>query len=197
MINAHLLPNLFLLLTGIYCFSVYFRTQYLYNRWLWVIYMSTLILPALMEASFLWKLAIPEVWKQGINGLRLTLGPVCLTVAVWGVIRIERVQLIWFMLTVIIGVGVFLALWWSGLQVLMPVVLAFLIIGIMTLGSFGLLQRRKSALWVIFSMMLLALSAKSGHLPIPIQNTGFHHYLEALSIFCLGKSAYFESSRLF
>ena len=65
------------------------------------------------------------------------------------------------------------------------------------IACWGLLQKQKSALWVVVAMTLLALSGKLRLELNPAAAFGPYHILVAASIFCLGKAVEAEYRPLF
>jgi hypothetical protein len=69
------------------------------------------------------------------------------------------------------------------------IIKAFCILVALLISCVGLANRQKSALWTLFSMMLLALSTKSGKLPLPMDPADINHYMMVLAVICVGRAA--------
>ncbi len=194
---THLLSSLLVILAGVYCFITCFRSRSTFNTLLWATYILVMILPALVFFVYPFHTDLFFRLKPLFDQLWVTVGPVCLVVGVWAIIRNWQPGPMAYTLTILSGLSVFVVLRRMELEVLMPVFMAFLMIVTMTLGSFGLLEKRRSALWVIFAAMLLASSMKLSGISGSAGSEDLSRCLEAASVYCLGLAVRFDAARLF
>jgi len=91
-----------------------------------------------------------------------------------------------FYSTVGLGTLLFYCITWYQVEYVGLIIKAFCILVALLISCVGLANRQKSALWTLFSMMLLALSTKSGKLPLPMDPVDINHYMMVLSVICVG-----------
>ncbi|GAB2801822.1 hypothetical protein GCM10027275_55000 [Rhabdobacter roseus] len=194
---AHVFSDLVLCVTALAVFLVYFQKQPIYNRLLWGIFMMSISLTALAGVFLFAGWDELAYVRESLQRLELTLGAVCMVVASWALINRRDTGRLAFWGTIGVGAGIFLGLAWYGLGVMVQIIQPLCLVITLLIACLGLARRQKSALWVVFSMTLLALAAKSKSIPLPIHPIDVNHYLIALSTFCAGKAAQFEYSILF
>ena len=184
--NPHILSNLILSFTGVFIFMRYFRSQSIYSRWLWGIFLFSISLSALADLLLFSGIVELENIKRVIEAGEMTLGMVCLVVASWCLImKLEPPKML-FSGTLIFGGTLFYGVTWFKVEYVSTIINAFCIMVTLLICCLGLGNRQKSALWMIFSMMLFALSTKSKVIPVPMHPIDLSHYLTALAIVCIG-----------
>jgi len=127
-----------------------------------------------------------ENTRSVLDAGEMTLGAVCLVVASWCLIMKVEASKILFSATLILGCTLFYCVTWFKVEYVSLIIKAFCIVVTLLICCLGLGNRQKSALWVIFSMMLFALATKSKMIPIPMHPVDLSHYLMALAIICIG-----------
>jgi hypothetical protein len=127
---------------------------------------------------------VQEVLTAG----EMTLGAMCLVTASWCLImRYDSGNYLFFS-TIGLGALLFYCITWFRVEYVGLIIKAFCILVTLLISCVGLANRQKSALWTLFSMMLLALSTKSGKLPIPMDPVDINHYMMVLSVICVGRA---------
>ena len=191
------LSELILGITAIAVFLIYFRKQPIYGRLLWGIFFITLATASLL--AVLWYLGWEELAPvvKSIRRLAATLGPLCMMVGTWLLISHSIATRFTLWATVITGTGLFLALTAYRLSPLIQVVQPLCIVIALLIACWGLLQRQKSALWMVFALTILALSSKLRLEMNPAEAFGPYHILVVASMVCLGKAIEAEYKVLF
>ncbi|HEV7348698.1 hypothetical protein [Telluribacter sp.] len=197
MMITHVLSDLILFVTGLAVYLIFFQRQSIYDRLLWGIFIMSIAMTALVGvflfAGFDWLQPI----HSSLQRLESTLGAVCMVVASWGLIMLTETGRLTFWGTIGAGSGVYFGLSWFNLGVMVQVVQPLCLVITLLIACLGLLRKQKSALWVVFSMMLLALAAKASSMSLPLHPLDVNHYLIALGIYCAGKAAQNEYKILF
>ncbi len=193
----HSLSELILSVTAFAVFLIYFQKIAIYSRLLWGIFLISLSITALLTSLWYlgWDTLTPLI--NSFRRLENTLGPVCMLVAVWGLISHTEADRFTFWGTIGTGTGLFFGLVWYRMETLIQIVQPLCIVIVLLIACWGLLQRQKSALWVVFSMTLLALSSKLRLELRPEVAVDPYHLLVAIATFCLGKAIQFEHRTLF
>lgn len=191
------LSELILSITAFAVFLVYFHKQPIYGRLLWGIFFITLSITSLLAVLWYlgWEGLAPVV--ESLRRLAATLGPLCMMVGTWLLISHSVATRFTFWATIGTGTGLFLGLATYRLSPLIQVVQPLCIVIALIIACWGLLQKQKSALWVVFALTILALSSK---LRLEMNHAlafGPYHLLVAASTFCLGKAIEAEYRILF
>ncbi|MPR35695.1 hypothetical protein [Salmonirosea aquatica] len=191
------LSELILSITAFAVFLVYFQKQPIYSRLLWGVFFITLSVTSLMAVLWYvgWEGLSPVV--ESLRRLDATLGPLCMMVGTWLLISHSVATRFTFWATIGTGTGLFLGLAAYRLSPLIQVVQPLCIVIALLIACWGLLQKQKSALWVVFAMTILALSSKLRLELNPAVAFGPYHILVAASTFCLGKAVEAEYRILF
>ncbi|WP_146202226.1 hypothetical protein [Dyadobacter jejuensis] len=124
-------------------------------------------------------------------------GPICLVSVTWSLIRHKPTNPLQFWVTLLLGIGMLVTLIEFGVQYLGVIVQSFCILVVMLTSLLGLANRQKSALWIIIAMILYALTAKAGKIPLPANPKDLEHYLLALTLLSMGKAFTNEFRYLF
>lgn len=194
---THILSELILSITSLAVFVIYFQKKPIYTRLLWGVFLITIALTALL--TVVWYIGA-DTLSPIINSLRRlenTLAPVCMMVATWGLISHTEVTRYMFWGTIGTGAGLYFGLVWYRMESLIQVVQPLCIVISMIIACFGLVKRQKSALWVIFAMMIMALSSKLRLVLQAEVAVDPYHVLVGISTICLGKAIQFEHKTLF
>ncbi|GAB3259957.1 hypothetical protein GCM10027347_23930 [Larkinella harenae] len=120
-----------------------------------------------------------------------SLGVVCVIVGVWGIVLKQRIPRNSFIITIALGLGLFLVL------LLNPVIGAFQavvppmgMIVVLLIAFLGVIRRDTRASWIVLAVMILALATRVAQLQnLPMHPVDFYHYTLSLSLLCFGKSA--------
>jgi mannose/fructose/N-acetylgalactosamine-specific phosphotransferase system component IID len=191
------LSELILSITAFAVFLIYFQRRPIYGRLVWGIFFITLSITSLL--AVLWYLGWDELAPvvESMRRLSATLGPLCMMVGTWLLISHSVATRFTFWATLGTGAGLFLGLSMYRLSPLIQVVQPLCIVISLIIACWGLLQKQKSALWVVFAMTILALSSKLRLELNPAAAFGSYHILVAASMICLGKAIEAEYRILF
>ena len=195
--NPHVFSNLILSFTGVFIFMRYFRSQSVNNRWLWGIFLFSISISALADLLLFSGIVALENTRVILDAGEMTLGAVCLVVASWCLIMKVEASKMLFVSTLVFGGTLFYCVTWFRVEYVSLIIKAFCIVVTLLICCLGLGNRQKSALWVIFSMMLFALATKSKMIPVPMHPIDVSHYLMALAIICIGRAIRDEYKILF
>ncbi|WP_229253709.1 hypothetical protein [Dyadobacter sp. NIV53] len=195
--NPHIFSNLILSLTGAFIFYKYYNLQPLTNRLLWGFFLLPISVNALVELFVFAGLDISDNLQNIIRDSERTLGAVCLVSASWCVImRYEAKNLMLFS-TISLGLLLLFCITWYHVQFMGLIIQPFCIIVTLLISCLGLGNKQKSALWVIVSMTLLALSTKSHRIPLPMDPIDINRYMTVLAVICFGNAIRDEYKILF
>jgi hypothetical protein len=187
-LNPHIFSNLVLAITSLFVFLRYFRQQPVLIRWLWGIFFTSISLVALADLLFYAGVEGVQPVQEVLTAGEMTLGAMCLVTASWCLImRYDSGNYLFFS-TIGLGALLFYCITWFRVEYVGLIIKAFCILVTLLISCVGLANRQKSALWTLFSMMLLALSTKSGKLPIPMDPVDINHYMMVLSVICVGRA---------
>jgi hypothetical protein len=195
--NPHIFSNLILSFTGVFIFLKYFKTQAFRNRWLWGIFLFSISISALTDLLYFAGLESLETLRVICEAGEMTLGAVCLVVASWCLIMKTEASKIMLASAITFGGTLFYCVTWFKVEYISLIVKSFCILVTLLICCLGLGNRQKSALWVIFSMMFLALSTKAKVIPLPMDPVDINHYMIVLGIICIGRAARDEYKVLF
>ncbi|WP_247231938.1 hypothetical protein [Telluribacter sp. SYSU D00476] len=187
---TYIISDFILCITGLVVFVVFFNKQSIYNRLLWGIFILSIAMTSLVGVFLFAGFDSLQPIYSSLDRLQSTLGAVCMVVASWGLIMLSETGRLTFWGTIGAGSGVYFGLQWFNMIAMVKVVQPLCLVITLIIACWGLLRKQKSALWVVFSMMLLALAAKAGMADI-------NHYLIALGIYCAGKAVQNEYQILF
>jgi hypothetical protein len=195
--NPHIFSNLILSFTGVFIFLKYFKTQAIRNRWLWGIFLCSISISALGDLLYFAGLESLKTIRTICDAGEMTLGAVCLVVASWCLIMKSEASKILLVSAIGFGSTLFYCVTWFKVEYVSLIVKSFCILVTLLICCLGLGNRQKSALWVIFSMMFLALATKAKVIPLPMDPVDINHYLIVLGIICIGKAMRDEYKVLF
>ncbi|NIJ53480.1 hypothetical protein [Dyadobacter arcticus] len=186
--NPHIFSNLVLSFTSLFIFFRYFNQQTAINRWLWGIFLFSISLVAITDLLLYAGVESLEGVHEIVIAGEMTLGALCLVSASWCLIMRYDGGSFLLSSTVAIGLLLFYCITWFRVEYVGLIIKSLCILVTLLISCVGLASKQKSALWVVFSMMLLALSTKSGNLPIPMDPVDINHYMMALAVVCVGRA---------
>ncbi|GAB3313952.1 hypothetical protein GCM10027299_01490 [Larkinella ripae] len=187
---SNMVSDAVLAFTGIWVFWRYFQGLSWYNRILWGLFLITISLTALIGILVFAGIQQVVPFHRSLETLAGSLGVVCVIVGVYGVILKQRISRNGFVVTVALGLGLFLVL------LLNPVVGGFravvpsmgMVIVLLT-AFLGVIRRDPRASWIVLAVMILALATRVTQFTnLPIHPIDFYHYTLSLSLLCFGKS---------
>lgn len=187
-LNPHIFSNLVLAITSLFVFVRYFRQQQVLVRWLWGIFFGSISLVAFTDLLFYAGVEGLAMAHEIFEAAEMTLGALCLVTASWCLIMRYESGTFLFASTVGLGALLFYCITWFRVEYVGLIIKAFCILVTLLISCVGLANRQRSALWTLFSMMLLALSTKSGKLPLPMDPVDINHYMMVLSVICVGRA---------
>jgi hypothetical protein len=186
--NPHIFSNLVLSFTSLFIFFRYFNQQPAITKWLWGIFLFSISLVALTDLLVYAGVQSLEKVREIVVAGEMTLGGFCLVSGSWCLIMRYKGGNYLFFSTLGLGLLLFYCITWFGVEYVGLIIKSLCILITLLISCVGLASRQKSALWVVFSMMLLALSTKSGRLPIPMDPVDINHYMMVLSLICVGRA---------
>jgi hypothetical protein len=187
--NPHIFSNLVLSFTSLFIFFKYFKRQTTVNKWLWGIFMFSIAIVSLTDLLLYAGVESLEGTHDFVISGEMTLGAMCLVSASWCLIMRYNGGSFLLLSTILLGLLLFYCITWFRVEYVGLIIKSFCILVTLLISCVGLASKQKSALWVIFSMMLLALSTKSGNLPIPMDPVDINRYMMALAVVCVGWAA--------
>ena len=185
-INSHVFSNLILCLTGIFIFYKYYNLQPHFNRMLWGIFFLSISFTALTELITLSGLNLPDRSTETALLLERTLGAVAVVSATWCLVMRYKSGSFLFYSTLALGLLLFYCIVWYRIAFMGLIIEPFCIIITLLICCLGLAGKQKSALWIIFAMMFVALATKSRDIPIPMDPIDINRYLMVLAVICSG-----------
>jgi hypothetical protein len=186
--SPHIFSNLVLSITSLFIFFRYFMQQPVRDRWLWGIFFFGISLMALTDLLVFAGLDRMITIRDFVTAGEMTLGALCLVSASWCLIMRYPCGTFLFSSTVALGLLLLYCITWFNVEYVGLIIKSFCILVTLLISCVGLASRFKSALWVVFSMMLLALSTKSARLPIPMDPVDINHYMMVLAVICAGRA---------
>lgn len=184
--NSHVFSNLVLAVTAIYVFLKYFKSLGKESRILWGVFFMSISVNAIVEMLvFAGVVALQEL-QIITQAAAMTLGIICLVVASFSLILKYTPSIMVLTSTIAIGLTLLFGIVFYKVPYLGLIIQPFCIIVTLCIACLGLAYRRKSALWIVFSMTLLAVSAKAQAIPLPMHPLDLNHYIEVLTIICIG-----------
>jgi len=195
--NSHIFSNLVLSIAGVLVFLKYFKAQTLQSRLLWGIFLLSISINAGVELLVFAGIEKLEIIHTATQTAEMTLGAVCLVVASSSLVRRYAISNLVLITTLAIGLSLLLSILLYNVPFVGIIIQPFCIIVTLCIACLGLAYRHKSALWVVFSMTLLAVSAKAHAIPLPMHPLDLNHYIVVLSIICVGRAVQDQYKILF
>ncbi|WP_439558495.1 DUF6962 family protein [Dyadobacter sp.] len=184
--NPHIFSNLVLSGTSLFIFFRYFNSQPAVTKWLWGIFFFGIAAVALTDLLLFAGVEKMEPAREIATAGEMTLGAMCLVSASWCLLMRYKGGNFLLFSTLALGLLLFYCITWFRVEYVGLIIKSLCILVTLLISCVGLASRQKSALWVVISMMLLALATKSGKLPIPMDPVDINHYMMVLSVLCAG-----------
>lgn len=195
--NSHIFSNLVLSIAGVLVFLKYFKAQTIQSRLLWGIFLFSISINAAVELLIFARVEKLESIQLITRAAEMTLGAICMVVASFSLILKYTPSILVMICTLALGLTLFLSILIYNVPFVGLIVQPFCIIVALCISCLGLAYRQKSALWVVLAMTLLALSAKSQSIPLPMHPLDLNHYIVVLSIICIGRAVQDQYKILF
>ncbi|GLU53070.1 hypothetical protein [Dyadobacter frigoris] len=195
--NSHIFSNLVLSIAGVLVFLKYFKAQTLQSRLLWGIFLLSISINAVVELFVIAGVRQLQTVNIITQAAGTTLGAICLVVASFSLILKYRPSVMVMISTLALGVTLFLSILIYKVPYVGLIIQPFCIIVTLCISCLGLAYRQKSALWVVLAMTLLAVSAKSQSIPLPMHPLDLNHYIVVLAIICVGRAVQDQYKILF
>lgn len=189
MIFSHILSSSILAGTGFGVFWRFFQQVPFFNRLLWGFFFLTVSLRAVIGVFHYTGSESLEPLHQSMRILADSLGIFCAIVATWGLLNRTTYGQRGFLLTVVPGVALFVALLLPEVRVFTPIVPSLGILLLMLMAVHALLQRNKRGLWIVLAAMMMGLATKAPAFDNVMSPVDFDHYANALALWFFGKSA--------
>lgn len=188
MFVSHVISDAALAITGVGVFWHFFGHLPLYNRLLWGFFLLTIALAATAGAvRFAGHTAIAPL-HESLQTLASTVGVACVVMATWALVMKQSMQLMYFSITLVVGLFLFVVMLLPDVRVFRPVVSSLGILIVMLLGVFGMLRRTPNAPWIVIAVMLAAIATKAESFAELMDPIDFYHYMMALSLLAFGKA---------
>ncbi len=176
--------------TGVWVFWRYFQGLSWYNRLLWGFFLLTISVTALVGVLKFAGIEAVRPLHRSLEILAGTLGVVCVVVGVWGLVMRQKISRTGFMVTVALGLALFVILLNPRITAFDTVVSSLAMVVILLIAFLGVLRRDPRSSWIVFAVMILALATRLVKLEnLPIHPIDFYHYTLSLSLLCFGKAA--------
>jgi hypothetical protein len=186
--NSHIFSNLILSATGIFIFYKYYYRLPVTNRILCGIFILSISLHALIEMLALTNLKLPDNLPTLASVGERTIGAVCLVSATWCLVMRYRSENLLLFSTIGLGLLLFYCIIQFRIEFMGLIIQPFCIIVTLLISCLGLGNKQKNALWIIFSMMLLAIATKAPAIAIPMDPVDINRYLLVLALVCFGNA---------
>jgi hypothetical protein len=197
MMNPQVVSNLLLAVTSVLIFYKNFTIFSKLNRYLWGIFLLSISASAWINMFYYAGVHVENDWIVFVHILNLTFGTLGLLFGGWClVMRINASP------KLLAGGVVFAILLMGGIyffkiNFLAPIFYAFCILVTLIICCVGLAAREKSALWLLFGTMLLAITTKLNVIFIYIDPRDLGNYVSVFALICIGKAIRYEYEKLF
>jgi hypothetical protein len=159
-----------------------------YNRVLWGVFLVT---TALAAAAGVFKfLGFEQIADThlSLSTLAGSVGLSSVVTAIWGVVMRQALSLSSVIITIVIGLILFVGLLYPSYQVFGLVVQSFTMLLVMLIAVMGLLRKYQKAIWIVIGVMIIGLATKVATNHLPFNPTDVYHYALAAMILCFGKA---------
>lgn len=176
---------------SIICIVVFFKFfayQPFYNRLLWGIFLVTIALAAAAGVFRYLGFQALTPTHRSLSVLAGSVGLSAVVVAIWGLVMRQTITRPAFILTIGVGLSLFVFLLYPSFQVFDSVVQAFTMLLVMLIAVFGLLRKYQKAIWIVIGVMILGIATKVVQNHLPLNATDTYHYALAAMIWCFGKA---------
>jgi hypothetical protein len=169
-------------------FFRFFARLPFYNRVLWGVFLVTTALAAAAGVfKFLGFEQIADTHRS-LTTLAGSVGLSSVVTAIWGLVMRQTLWLSSVIVTILIGLALFVALLYPSYQVFSLVVQAFSMLVVMLIAVMGLLRKYQKAIWIVVGVMIIGLATKVANNHLPFNPTDTYHYALAVMILCFGKA---------
>ena len=169
-------------------FFKYFAYLPFYNRLLWGVFLVTVSLAAAAGVfRYLGYVQIIDTHRS-LSTLAGSVGLTCVVVAIWGLVMRQTIPRSTFIITIAIGLILFVFLLYPAFQVFDSVVQALTMLLVMLIAVFGLLRKYQKAIWIVIGVMILGIATKLVGNHLPLNATDTYHYALAAMVWCFGKA---------
>lgn len=195
--------HLHLLSDGILLFSIGFviRNCFSYltisERIFWASFLIPIALGALLDIFQSFAQGDYTFWNHLLSQFIAVVGSVGVMGGVWSLLLGVPIKVP--TTVIVLGAAIVLFVLIANFQAgIMAVIFQpFCIIFSLMVASWGLINRRKSALWLVIALMILAFSLKKATVQTMISPVQIQHYLTALSILLIGYAIRSKNEMLF
>lgn len=177
-----------LALVCIVAFFRFFARQPFYNRILWGIFLVTTALAA--AAGVFRYLGVKELidTHRSLSTLAGSVGLVAVVVAIWALVMQQSMPRLAVVLSVGLGLIIFVTLLDPAYEVFGSVIQAFTMLLVMLIAVFGLMKKYQKAVWIVVGVMIIGLATKVANNHLPFNPTDVYHYALAAMVVCFGKA---------
>ena len=189
MIFSHILSGSILAGAGIGVFWHFFGRIAFLNRLIWGFFLLITSLAALIGVIHFMGNESLEPLHRSMMVLSDSLGVVCVVTAVYALLNQYKLSLLTFVVTISVGLFLFISLLLPDVRVFTPIVPSLGILLLMLLAVFSLLHRNKRGLWVVLAAMMMGLATKANAFDSFIDPIDFYHYATTLALWFFGKAA--------
>jgi hypothetical protein len=172
----------------IVAFFRFFARQPFYHRMLWGIFLVTTALAA--AAGVFRYLGLKEMvdTHRSLSTLAGSVGLVAVVVAIWALVMQQSMPRWVVIISVVVGLLIFVTLLKPTYQVFGSVIQAFTMLLVMLIAVFGLMKKYQKAVWIVVGVMIIGLATKVASNHLPLNPTDVYHYALAAMILCFGKA---------
>lgn len=194
---SHLLSYLLLTITSGWVYFHYFWRQQNDTKYISGIFFATYCLEGLFGGLSFAGFDEVESLHHYSQQVVQTVGAVSMLMLSWVISKDKADAKVELYSTVIIGITLLLVMGEDRWKPLFLIVNPFCIISAMIVACRGLLEQRKSGLWIIIAMMLLAIVRKAAVLRYPFHPIDSGNYLSLLALYSLGRASQARKQKLF
>jgi hypothetical protein len=172
----------------IVAFFRYFAYVPFHNRLLWGVFLVTVSLAA--AAGVFRYLGFQQLTDthRSLSTLAGSVGLASVVVAIWGLVMQQTVSRSTVIITISIGLFLFVFLLYPAFQVFDSVVQALTMLLVMLIAVFGLMRKYKKAIWIVIGVMILGIATKVATQHLPFSPIDVYHYALAAMVLCFGKA---------
>ena len=173
------------------CIAVFFRffaRLAFNNRLLWGVFLVTTALSAAAGVFLFSGFDSIRNTHHSLVTLAGSVGLSCVVVAIWGLVMRQTITRPALVITIVIGLILFVFLLYPAFQVFSSVVQSFAMLLAMLIAVFGLLRKYHKAIWIVVGIMIIGLATKVTTNHLPLNPTDVYHYALAGMVLCFGKA---------
>ncbi len=182
----HLLSDCILIFTVGFVIVKCFGLINVSERIFWSFFLLTTLLVPITEILQVMNMGKWQQIQQFLEHLKAVAGGIGLIAGSWCLVTLSDFKPIVSIGVMMVALVLFVAVINFQAGIMAIIILPFCIIFVLVIACWGLLRRRRSALWLVFAMMFLSLSLKKMYLPIGMEQIEIQHYLTTLSVLFIG-----------